>query len=636
MSREPQNEGDIARSQSLEIAALRSSLQDLRTELDRREKALGRLTTTVDRHSGEISGLNDRIENKLDVDQLKLELTRLSREVSHLHGKVKQLDGETNHLSSVTIRDARSQNRTVTAYTRSENTPLSSSQSGTLCKVVVAGLSLACIVFSLWAVTIGWNNTIFDNHGFRQSQTAITTYYLRYGEFFSYETPILGPPWSIPFELPIYQSIVAATSKLLHLPLDQAGRLISVTFFYSTFFPLFVVLRIRGASSMAALVTLDLFAMSPFYLFWSRTFMIESTALFFAVSYLAFVAYATTHNRVIGIDGWMLAVGITLSGTLAALTKATTFASFLIAAMLLISHKLWNDWKAANLKASAIGLLVTSAFLVPVISSYCWTIHTDTVKGLNPMGSFLTSHMLERWNFGTLDQRLSLHSYTNFAFMGIGHVIDNLVGSRFVILLALALLMGLGLRSLRMFIVCVALYISAIAIFFNLHMIHSYYAYANGIFLIAAIGLCISAAFKAGVVRRWAAVCVLGVAICTCVVRYFHEYYQLQETNAPGRPLAAAVIDRETKPTDSILVYGLDWSSEFPYQARRRAIMAWKPPGEPALQHAIANLGISHISALIVCDNERSLSPTLLTNMRATGFSVRREFTADNCDIYLP
>src|SRR5580693_5466937 len=46
-----------------------------------------------------------------------------------------------------------------------------------LCTTIVVGLSLVYLGFSFWATTVGWNNTIFDNHGFRQSQTAISTFY---------------------------------------------------------------------------------------------------------------------------------------------------------------------------------------------------------------------------------------------------------------------------------------------------------------------------------------------------------------------------------------------------------------------------------------------------------------------------
>ena len=95
-------------------------------------------------------------------------------------------------------------------------------------------------------------------------------------------------------------------------------------------------------------------------------------------------------------------------------------------------------------------------------------------------------------------------------------------------------------------------------------------------------------------------VLVFIVAIGACVAHYFPEYYSLQHTNKPGRPAAAAIIDRDTKPTDVIMVYGLDWSPAFPYQAGRRAVMAFKARGELPLDRDIANFGASHVSALVL------------------------------------
>jgi hypothetical protein len=611
-----QNDKPTAASELSEVAAVYALLRDLQTTLDQQTEEFHRLT--------------------IKVDQLKGEVARLAQRVVEADHPTVELGSSREPLGVVTKQNAAPVDGLLTTPTSGQKIAASLAGTETLCQQVAIALSVVCLVFSLWAVTVGWHRTIFDNHGFRQAQTAITTYYFKYGNFLNYETPVLGPPWSIPFEFPLYQALVAATAKILPLHLDQAGRLISVLFFYATFVPFFVILRSRGASKIGAMVTLALFAISPFYLFWSRTFMIESTALFLAVSYLALVTTVTRADQVSALDRWGPLIGIAFLGSLAGLTKVTTFAAFWLAAIALILLKLWKDWQAGHFKISRAARLLVSAILVPVVFSYGWTAHADSLKSQNPMGFFLTSNVLQKWNFGTFDQRLNPQSYTNFAFMGIGHVIDNLTGSRFIILLALALLIGLGRRSLVMFLVCLGLYVSAIAIFFNLHMIHSYYAYANAIFLIAAIGFCFNAAWESGVVRRWAAVGVFALAIGVSIAQYFREYYEMQNTNAPGRPFAAAVIDRETSPASALLVYGLDWSSEFPYQAHRRALTAWKAPGEIALQHAIVNLGIPNIGALVVCDKDRSLSPALVANMRSAGFAARRQLTADNCDIFLP
>jgi hypothetical protein len=89
------------------------------------------------------------------------------------------------------------------------------------------------IVWSAWGLTRGWDLQLSGCHGFRQTQTALTSYYMLHGEgsFLNYETPVLGAPWSIPFEFPLYQWVTAKSSSLLSMPSNEAGRLVSVTFF---------------------------------------------------------------------------------------------------------------------------------------------------------------------------------------------------------------------------------------------------------------------------------------------------------------------------------------------------------------------------------------------------------------------
>src|SRR5262249_20433758 len=79
-----------------------------------------------------------------------------------------------------------------------------------------------CALYSLDTLTIGWNNPITDYHAFRQTQTAISAYYMvGRPPSLAYETPVLGPPWSIPFEFPLYQWVVAGLVTVLKTPLDQ-------------------------------------------------------------------------------------------------------------------------------------------------------------------------------------------------------------------------------------------------------------------------------------------------------------------------------------------------------------------------------------------------------------------------------
>lgn len=145
-------------------------------------------------------------------------------------------------------------------------------------------------LISLKIIFYGFNYPIIDLFGFRQAQTAITSYWLiEEGYKFTYITPVLGPPWSIPFEFPIYQHLVSFTQEVSGLTLDQSGRLVSILFYYISAVVLFFVFRALDFTTLQSLVPVIFFLGSPFYLFWSRTFMIESTALAFGLLAVLFL-----------------------------------------------------------------------------------------------------------------------------------------------------------------------------------------------------------------------------------------------------------------------------------------------------------------------------------------------------------
>src|SRR5262249_34319229 len=87
------------------------------------------------------------------------------------------------------------------------------------------GVFAACLVYASVAASIGWHHTVLDSLAFRQAQTALTAYFMvGRTPCLAYETPVVGPPWSIPFELPVYQWIVAAVVTFCHTPMDETGR----------------------------------------------------------------------------------------------------------------------------------------------------------------------------------------------------------------------------------------------------------------------------------------------------------------------------------------------------------------------------------------------------------------------------
>src|ERR1700712_2545485 len=88
-------------------------------------------------------------------------------------------------------------------------------------------LFATALAVNFWSLTNHWNQSLRDGHEGRQEHTALTAFYFKKdGLRLAYETPLLGPPWSIPMEFPLYQGITATVSNFTGWPLEQTGRLV--------------------------------------------------------------------------------------------------------------------------------------------------------------------------------------------------------------------------------------------------------------------------------------------------------------------------------------------------------------------------------------------------------------------------
>lgn len=494
-------------------------------------------------------------------------------------------------------------------------------------------LAVACLVFSLWASFVGFHHSLFDFHGFRQTQTAISAEYMEHGgSFLHYQTPIFGPPWSIPLEFPLYQKTVALIAEHLNFPLDETGRAVSIAFFYLCFLPLASILKRLRYTPVQILAVLSLFAVSPLYIFVSRLFMIESTALFLSIMYVDQIFRLITAET-----SWQYRYMISASifGVLAGMVKVTTFAPFLLLGAGMAARQLWKERREDGLSRSSIAAVILLCGLLPVACTVWWTKFADAVRAQNPIGIFFLSRNLIPWNFGTLAERLHPANYLRFV-----HAVAGQAGS-LPLLLLLVLIYGAVVRKWNFAAVfSLALYVITPMIFFNLHLIHEYYPYSSAIFLVFGAGLLIADLLSLPGRRAWLGFAFLLALIAACLVRYHNGYYQIQRWNAPGRPEAAAIIDRTTNPNDVIVITGLDWSSELPYQSHRRAIMdsgvaAYHFPNSlGAVASAIRNQHAETIPEMLVCDDMRG-SDRMRAFLQLLDIPSSTALHADNCDIYL-
>jgi hypothetical protein len=132
-------------------------------------------------------------------------------------------------------------------------------------------------------------------------------------------------------------------------------------------------------------------------------------------------------------------------------------------------------------------------------------------------------------------------------------------------------------------------------VFTNLHFIHHYYPYANGIFLIATFGWAIVALLEDGGKRRYFGIALLLLCLAASVRHYRSYSWRFSEDVAfgPFRPELLQAIQSYTRSSDVLIAFGTDWSSELPYYSERRALM-WKDENpdlnSPRLQTAISRL----------------------------------------------
>ncbi|HEY1303188.1 MAG TPA: hypothetical protein VGF24_06545 [Vicinamibacterales bacterium] len=479
------------------------------------------------------------------------------------------------------------------------------------------------LLFSVWAVSAGWAHNLLDLHGFRQTQTAISAYYLAAGSpFFAYETPVLGPPWSIPFEFPLYQEVVAVLVSSLHLNLESAGRLVSVSFFYLTLLPFLDVLRSLGVALRDRLIFVCFLLVSPLYLFWSRTFMIESTALFFSIAYLALSMRFVSHHR---RWSWL---GALICGCLGGLVKLTTLYAFWVAA---VAFAAWRIWQRDRIDLRRLAMLC-GLFAVPVVTAVAWTRFADVQRSLNPFADFLQASNLTAWNFGTLHQRLDV--YPTWWAISVRTIKDTCGTLAFYVTAASILW---SRKYLSYYISCLTLYLVSMMTFTNLHVIHEYYPYAIGIFVISAQGFAVSSLLQGTRVQRAAGLAMVALFLPLSAWSYINYQYGFQARETRGVTPLARAVEALSRPSDVLIIYGLDWSSELPYYAHRRALMIRSPQElTPQIidseKTAISQQGY-RVGPLVGCHLSQAY---LRTQARLWGLDLSRETALQDCHAYRP
>ncbi len=444
------------------------------------------------------------------------------------------------------------------------------------CNKIITSLIVVSIIFRV----INLSNPILEMFGFRQTQTAITVQnYIREGvSFFNYQTPVLGEPWTLPMEFPIYQFFSYLMYNVLKLigitNLDIAMRVTSIIFFYGSVWLLYSLTK-KLINEKTAIITMLVCLFSPFCIYWSRSSMIESCATFFGLGYVIYFYKVydklTLKNIII----------CCLFGILGYLTKTTSMLPICIfiaciILLRLIEDKYFMNYKLLNRDNRLFLVSLFTITIVPLIVGVYWIKYSDKIK-YDSNYSGLTSSALKSWNFGTFDQKINFQNW-NIIFERIFDIIPATI-----LVLAIILLPFL-FKKRKVYLYFLATIISSfgtIFIFFNLYYIHDYYYYAILPFVCLSMGILINQIltidFKSELQKKIVIYILCGISVMFIFQSNYidniiknHDYWA---ENTSGVLQLSEYIKANTHDEDWIMVFDDDWSSQIPYYSGRKACM---------------------------------------------------------------
>jgi hypothetical protein len=383
---------------------------------------------------------------------------------------------------------------------------------------------------------------LVEAHAFRQTQTAYAAlvYHETRIDLLHTPLPTIGPPWELPFELPVFQA-VAATAMNAGLAPEVALRVSDLGFFLLGGVGLLALLRAFDFKARTSVV-LVAYLFSPFSLEWSRASISEYLALSAALGAVASLRRFDRSN------GWAWLMASIVLTVAAFLLKITTAAVWLLPALFVARRRV----PAASV--AAIGLF----------AGMIWTRYGDSIKETGPLTRQFTSLNLVEWTLGTVGDRLSPTVW--------GALILNLTPLGLLALVGLILVrQNPRVEGSQLFILSGAVIVAALLMFPTLYAKHSYYAVAISPAIAILIGLSVDAALSARSVRyvRF----VGGVLLAATFIVSAPLWTRALGPSDPDHELVSAdQIRSATNRQDRIIIVGRDYSPAILFYADRAGI----------------------------------------------------------------
>ncbi|MEO6568309.1 MAG: glycosyltransferase family 39 protein [Opitutaceae bacterium] len=496
---------------------------------------------------------------------------------------------------------------------------------------LVVGVFAALLAFNVWGVSVGWKNVNLPGCEFRQAQTALSALFIQRDNDFSlaYPTPVLGKPWSVPMEFPLYQWTVVLLSNATGISLTPAARTVSAVCFYLTLPAFYLLLRRLGLTRMGRLIALGFVVTCPIYIFYTRSFMIETMALLAGAWYLA-ALIETLEKR-----SWQWLALCVVAGTVAGLVKVTTFILFLVPAFTWTLIWLWQS-RPQSAERNWRPFFTTLAWLaaahaVPFMAAKWWVVFSDSVKMENPSGVALTSSNLVGWNFG-VGQRFSPEVWAAHWKIFFRELISPVSA-----ILSVAGACLVARRWLFLSLASVALFMLVQVVFPVLYAWHDYYYVANAFTLMLAVAMIMLGLLEVKAIPRVVAIATIVVAYSCQILLWYRGHFEEQRFNGMGGDSLNVIIKTISAPDEALIVAGQDWNSMMPYFSQRRTLMLRDDVMRSAetLEAAIAKLQGTPVAMVILRDSARGNRQVVRLAARYLGIDERQALTWQGDQIFL-
>ena len=401
---------------------------------------------------------------------------------------------------------------------------------------------------------------LLETHAHRQTQTAYTAVlYAENGiDLMRPPLPILGPPGSIPQELPLVQ---AAGAILIDAGIgaDLAMRIVGLATFVASAVLLYLLAG-RLIGSLGALVALGAFLFNGHAWLYARTSLIEYAATAGGLAFLYFAIRWMDGGRP---ATWILA---TAGGMVGILAKITTGGFYLLPALL---------WRSPNGRWGFQRPSIWISVVASVAVGLAWSAWAQGVREETPASAFLSMENQFAWFFGSPEQRLDPRSWRVPLV-----ALLTLTGFGIVLWAPLAVARARSSAQAPFLLGLHGLVAAVPLLLFNLYAIHDYYWAA--VAPIIALGIGLGAEWlRAHHRQRWVRRAMVGLAgawVATSIGTYgtWSVIYGTPAEEEGAMRIASFVRDH-SRADDWVVLRGWGWNSTFFYYARRQGLAVPEP-----------------------------------------------------------